>query len=246
MVDQSQTLPIDRRSVLKKIGASTVIGSTSAVGSVSGSDTGTDDCTQGCFDDGGGGGGSPTVQVGTDATFDGGEYGDAGTSRSGAGTADITRESGYSVSNDDMTAVVILSGGYGTSTAYSVLGTPFDVSGSSGQSATVSFDADIYGEMNQTGGSNFAELKFRLEDITDNETYSQQSWYRSDHIGSISTSVSDSMLVDLQPDHSYEMEVELTAYCSSSAEVDLIASDFSDADGDGGHYAHLSSFQINW
>ena len=163
------------------------------------------------------------------------EFHNMGTEESG-GVADWKHADGDS-NNNEMEAGVITGGGYGTGTAWAMLGRTFKVEEEEGSEwATISVTSDVLGQMSSyNDGDQYAKVYLEVEDLDDDEVHDDTMFEKTDYIGNIDETVEGSVNVNLQAQHSYGVEIRALAECTVDGDAEEAGSDFS-RDDDGNHH----------
>jgi len=185
--------------------------------------------------------GRKSVSLGRDATLYPKFHND-GTEESG-GVADWKHADGDS-GNNEMEVGVITGGGYGTGSAWAMLGRTFKITDEEGSEwATISATSDVLGQMSSyNDGEQYAKVWLEVEDLDDDELHDDTMFEKSDYIDDIDETVEGSVSVNLQAQHSYSAEIRALAECTVDGDAEEAGSDFS-RDDDGNH--HITWEEVN-
>ena len=185
--------------------------------------------------------GRKSVYLGRDATLYP-EWENQGTEETGI-EADKKYAEGDS-NNNEMEAMSTTGGGYGSVTAWAKVGRVFKIEDDSGSEwATISATSDVLGQMSSfNDGNQYAKIKFTIEDLDDDEVHDDVLFEKSDYQADINETVTGSVNVNLQAQHSYSAEIETIAEVTVDGDAEEAASDFS-REYDGNH--HVTWEEVN-
>lgn len=177
--------------------------------------------------------GTKSVYLGNDTTLDA-KYGDSGTEKTGIDATWLHSE--YDTYDNEMEAISLTSGGYGSATAWAYLGRAFTVEDDSGSEwATISASSYMRGEMNVAfDGTNYGKIELIVKDETEDEVYDDLLFEKGDYINNdIDRTVRGSVNVDLEAGHTYGVQIETTAEITVDGDAEEASTDFSrEDDGD--------------
>lgn len=189
--------------------------------------------------------GTKSVYLGHDTTLDA-KYGDSGTEDTGADATWLYSD--FDDSNNEMEALSITGGGYGTATAWTYLGRSFTVEDDSGsQWATISAKAYMNGEMNVAfDGTNYGKIELIVKDETDDEYHDEVMFEKGDYINNdIDQYVNDSLNINLEAGHTYGVQIKTTAEITVDGDAEEASTDFSRED-DGDDRVEWEEVKINF
>ena len=212
---------LGRRSIVKSLSTAVGLGATI---SFSASDAAAEEA------------GPEDVYLGQDTTISNPKYGNTETETTGFQAEEISDcDADYNLDYDEAYAEVGNHSGAGSLTAQASLGYSIEIADDSGQQdATITYYGDIFGTMNLEDASNYVRAKLIVKDQNDDEEYDSNMYEKTDYVGTVDESLTESIVVPLEAGHYYNLEAEVLTEITVTEGGDYAISDIhNDGTGDG-------------